>query len=276
MWETPDENGPAFTPGDSDALRVLDDAREQVKFGSLYDATAAYSWLWEESSRDPALAPVRTLMAREDIPDLVHRRDGARKRFSALRDRLREREPWWSYIDLYDWMVLSQALDDNASVIRYFEMFLNDPQEASIVGPADKAAYALLTGTGGPGNIVAPSRALEWLRSQAPLLSAAAPRGVSAEQWENIQALRRRLILDTACCAYAEALESGKQGPAREIAAAVIAILDTGRTRVALVACALAAGKPDAARDTALLSEAAARGEDRPALRVRVGAAKKE
>lgn len=267
-----DEHAAAFSEGDGDVLRVLAEAREQVAYGALYDATGAYSWLWEAgAAKDPALVALRNTVVADEIGAMCGRRDGSRQRFLRVRDNMLALQPWWTYMDLYEWMIVSRAAGDAGSVVEFFHLFLNDEQEATIVGHADRAAYALLVGEGGPtGTPMSTPELAAWVEKQGSLLAAPPPSGLTPDEWKKVQALRRRVVLDNACRAYVGFLVMKDDAAAEAVAAGLLRVMDDGVARVTLVACAAAAGEVRAERHGVLLAEAASKGEDRPALRERV------
>lgn len=273
-----DENAGAFLdpdpgPGGIDVLSVLMDARAHVDDQALHDATGRYTWLWERTDAlDPALRTVRSTLVADEIAGLASRRQGSRARFTTLRDRALERQPWWTYEDMYEWMVLCRVVGDADAMMDHLLRNAVEDAEASFMSAPEKVAYELLTGPAGPFHTVTAGTLLDWMQSQSRHLQDDAPRQMIPDQWADLQALRRRLFLDAACRAYAAFLRAGDEARAEQAASLAVASLDDAPTRVALVATAIAAGHPRPRRHLMLLDEAAARGDthDRTSLRERL------
>lgn len=161
-------------------------------------------------------------------------------------------------------------IGDAFANLELLNLLLNDEQEGSIQGRTDRSAFKLITGPGGPGDTQRPGP--EWLRAQAAMLSAERPAKAEEREWNNMQRLRRLMILSQGCRLYAERSGAGDAGGAAEAAAILLGAMDEAHTRAALVMTAVAAGVEDRATHLRWLDEAAKMGDtiNRAALRRRI------
>lgn len=253
-----------------DAVKRYMHMLELIEAGQFHDATGPMTWLWEKAAqRDPTFETVRTIMLPERMNFLARARDGSRHRVSELRWRLGQRLAWMDWQELFDWMVLNEALDESPWSFQYFVGYTIDDQEATMLPINHRVAYLLLTSqdrwTGLPES--QGPEAIKWIQRQQRLLqSTQKPRTVSDHDWADVQALRQRLLTHQACRLYAAWLKEGQDQLAMKAAQILIKAVDDGPTRQKLVAAALAAGEPRA-HQINWLDEAAQAGVPHPGLR---------
>lgn len=233
LFTVKDENAPAFPLAEGaapDPMEVLGEARRLVADGAAYEATGHYTWLWERASADPAVRPIVMTAIADEVAALGATREGTRVRFQQLLDRALERQPWWTYNEIYEWMILQRITGNTQPVLDYFDLYLFDPQEATIVSAADQAAYRLLASPGGPIDTAATAELDSWVRRQIGRLSDAPPKRTTPEEWAKVQALRRRLILDNACRVYAARMADGDVPGADAVKSLVVQSLPESAT----------------------------------------------
>lgn len=260
-----DDDAPAVAdPGaGEDALLYLDRARTHAKAKEYYDATGFYSWLYERGPiMEPALRPAASSFLLQEMADLAQRRDGSKHRFLAIRAEREARQPWWSFCDTLEWMTLGEALHQEDQTLTYIAAYTIDDQEATMIPPADRAAFGMLSRRDPFSDPRAVSaKAIDRLRAAAEREHKdSPPTGVPAEEWAQVTALRTRLFVDEACRVYAALSLRRDEARAREAAAILLGAHDDGPTRLMLVMTAAIAGAPDREDHARWVREAAAMG----------------
>ncbi len=158
-------------------------------------------------------------------------------------------------------------------IVEWFDYFINDEQEATMIPRADREAYNLLLDRARFGD--------PWELGQSPvgrvtriasLRRAPRPANIDHDDWERLQTFFRQHLLHEACRLHAACLRAGLETDAQRIADTLLRELDTPEARLALVVTALVAGQPRGAH-LRLLDEAELRGHPRPDLRDRLAAA---
>ncbi|MCW5774858.1 MAG: hypothetical protein KIS87_00230 [Phycisphaeraceae bacterium] len=258
---------------------VLDrwrEARERAALGGTAEATGLYTWLWERGrTLDPHAASAIRIVAIDEMRAHALRGGPAMERFAAMyraQDRL---APWYDGSDMHDLILLAEAAHKQAHLLEYFSiLMLQDDEgvdlEASVFSIVERAEIDLVTSRGRwSGLDEERPNAHAWLARQVGLLGARRPANAPADQWGELQTLRRRLIADEACRHHAAALLRGDEAAAIRFADLYLRAPRAegdADPRLALAITALAA---DAVRPVHLawIDEAAADGLDRPDLR---------
>ncbi len=258
---------------------VLDrwrEARERAALGGTAEAIGLYTWLWERGrTLDPHAASAIRIVAIDEMRSLALRGGPAMERFVAMyraQDRL---APWYDGSDMHDLILLAEAAHKEADLLEYFSILMLQDDvgvdlEASVFSIVERAEIDLVTSRGRWSGLEEERPdAQAWLARQVGLLGAKRPANAPADQWDELQTLRRRLIADEACRHHAAALLRGDEAAAMRFADLYLRAPRAEHDadpRLALAIAALAAG---AARPVHLdwIDEAAADGPDRPDLR---------
>jgi len=268
------EDGPDAEP--SLVIARWHEARERVALGGTAEAIGLYTWLWERGRTiDPHAASAIRIVAIDEMRSLAVRGGPPMERFAAMYRAWDRVSLWFEGVDMHDLFLLAEAGHREPDLFEYFAILqLQDDTgadlEASVFSVVERAEIDLVTSRGRWSGLeeLRPD-AHVWLTRQVGLLGAKRPHTAPADQWEELQVLRRRLIADESCRHYAAALLRGDDaGAARFADVYVRAPRAEGDPdpRLALVITALAAGAPRESH-LAWLDEAAAEGLDRPDLR---------
>lgn len=266
-------------PEDDSTINVLDrleSARRAVRVGNLHYATGLYTWLWEEGAkRNPAFAPAARSFLVAEMADLAARRDGARERFAKIRDSRSNRLMWATFDDYHEWCALNAACGEEDLIIEWFDFFINDDQEATMMPRAHRAAFELLLARERFADAFELPRATDPVSRVARLAGARrrrCPVTSTPEDWQRFLTFADQLFFNEACRLHAACLAAGLDTQADHIAAILLKHKDTPEARCALVTTALVAGQPRDAHFK-LLDQAELAGADVADLRARLGAA---
>lgn len=253
-------------PDGIDVLEMLAEARSAVEKGDLYRATGLYTWLWERAAAvDPAFRAVRRGVIADEMRRLARDRDGARERFTAMRDEFGKRLLWADFDDIFEWFVMNEIIGEDVESLRKLDFEMNDPQMATMMPQADLLAYRIMTSRehfADPAEIgddpVARVRRLAEL-------ARARPRNVYPDDWPGFKAFVQVHLLDEACRLHAACLARGRVEEAMAVADVLLAARDDALSRRALVATALASGQAHP-RHAEWLRRAAELGKPSPLL----------
>lgn len=270
-----DENAPAFagpTEGE-DAISVLERARAEVAAGSLADATASYTWVWEhlEDGR-PWMRPLRRTVVAAEMRDLALKRAGSLVRFEQMRDEQAGREPWLELDDRLDRFILDEVVGGFEQTLMELDYLLNDPDEGSLLTRSENAGLKVMT-SGMPWlDVWGVTRGdIDRVSSLGRSLDEGHPPTATKEEWSHVLALRRSVRLSEACRIHAALLKVGNNDEAMRVCADLLKEDADGSIRIAIVAVAWAAGVADE-RHIPWTDEAMALGADGEMLRRRLAA----
>lgn len=260
-----DPDGDAWPPADSDPglWSSLVQAREEARTGNQRLATGIYTWLWESGTRSAHwLAPLRRTIVASEMRDLGMTRAGSRSRFERMHTHTGERYAWADFVERWDWIILGEINDNVFDLVTELDYSLNDPDEGSVATTTEQAGLRLLSQRSPWSEVWTVSsddikrldaiRALERQRR--------APRATE-EEWAELVALRRAVLLSEACRIHIASLRNRSDTQAMRIAADLIKSDTDGTARLALASMAWAAGLADE-RHVAWVKEAVALGAD--------------
>lgn len=230
----------------------------------LDEATEEYVWLWENMVRvQPSMAGVRGSFTAGEIARLVAEHDGARERFTALRDAAGERmkEDPGAHRWLDDWIVLNEVLGDEAATLEWWDRIKDSPGNEQIVSRVDFRLVDLLERNdrwADMGRLVRqPMRELaNDVQLFEMILSRETPRdtrpdaggGARVDTATMMRDLAVERLRTSASRLYASLLAADRESEAAEIAAEAIRVepVDPELMAQALVATALRADQPRA------------------------------
>ncbi len=243
-------------------------ARQHVVDGDQHLATGIYTWLWEHGAESCAwLQPLRRTLIAEEMRRLGDRRAGSRARFERVRGIAGERYAWSDFIERWDWVILSEITGDSLEMLVELDYSMNDADEGSLASTTEQSGLRLLAQRSpwsDPWSVKADDvkrlDAIRALEGQKPAARA------TAEEWGELVALRRAVLLSEACRIHAAFLRSGRDAEAMRIATDLIKGDPDGTCRLALAAMAWGAGVSDG-RHAAWVKEAVALGADDVGLR---------
>ena len=272
------------------ALDRLQQARNLVKSGDLYQATGIYSWLWERAAdTDPSFRPAKLSAVAQDISALIATRPGARERFEKIRAARTDRVLWAEFGQMHDWFVLNFATNNAEETVEYLDYFVNDTDESAMLPPADALAFKLLarrdnfanawerplparTRAGAPPPNGAGETALARVNSIVQRLNPKFPSSITDSARDEYRAFARQFLLDEGARLYVASLINADELAAHQIALAILAARNDPITRLSLITTALAADPPQARpiHLTWLDESEAAGAPARPDLRTRL------
>ena len=108
----------------AEAKRRYAEAGEHLAAGRLDEATAEFVWLRQSIvAEGPSLVGVRVSFMANQMQGLAKQHPPAREQFLALRDQLTPSVDAGTAtpMDLQDWVVLCDVLDENARVVEWFD-----------------------------------------------------------------------------------------------------------------------------------------------------------
>jgi thioredoxin 1 len=111
--------------GDANVSGRLDLARALLTAGKLDEAAREFVWLWEHMDKlQPDMAGVRVSYVASEIETLVSQDESARSQFRAIRDRTAIEAAADPAGDArLDWIVLNEALGEQAATLNWFDHF---------------------------------------------------------------------------------------------------------------------------------------------------------
>jgi hypothetical protein len=274
-----------------DVYARLDEARASAAAGDTYLATGLYTWLWEKGeASDPAFRSVKRSVVADEMRQLALKSKSAAARFRRLKAHYDERLLWTTYERLGDWFLLNAVVRDEAETVAYFDLFVNDLDEGSMLPPCDLIAYRLMVGRGywndawdlGERPALPPAQLASETRFK-PVVTHAAQRAaqlvrkdaggrgldMNAAERAKIDAFRDVFAVDECARLHAACLRAGREEDAWRIAAILLHAHPEPRARLALVAAAVAADQARP-RHAELLEQATADGSPHPVLKLRL------
>lgn len=260
-WPEPDQHPTLWT-----SLSLARDNASPAE-GDQHLATGIYTWIWERGTDTPWLAPLRRTLIASEMTALAAARPGAKSRFTRMRDNASDRYAWADFIERWDWLILSEIVDDPFATLLEMDYSLNDPDEGSLATSTEQFGLRLLSQRAPWSDVwtvhaddVKRLDAIRALERQKP-----APRATD-EEWAELVAFRRAVLLSESCRIHIAYLRDRNDSQAMRIAADLIKSDTDGSARLALASMAWAAGLADE-RHLAWVNEAIALGADDRGLR---------
>ncbi|MCW5777829.1 MAG: hypothetical protein KIS87_15440, partial [Phycisphaeraceae bacterium] len=185
-------------PADAHPGAVIErweEAREGLRNGARAEPLGLYTWLWERgSAHDPHAASAIRVVLTDEVRRFGHRYEPTRERFSAMRAAQERRAPWFAGTDLHDMLLLAEASGDDAETFGFMTLYHVEEDDAALMSIVQRAEHDLLLSRDRWSGVdVRPRDAEVWLARQVGLLGARRPANAPADQWGELQTLRRRL-----------------------------------------------------------------------------------
>lgn len=277
----------------SKALLSSDDVKQ--RYQAAQDAMAAgdnetalqhFLWLWPESRKTPSFGGVRLSYMLGDMAELAQKYEPANEAFRKLLEEAQAKvdgpgAP--AFLDFHEWVSLCEHFGEEARLPAWYDKHkdalgrvLGGDPEGGVSGYVlDKVFLALVeAGRGADAAHVYASpeqqvgQALEEL-ARIQKVNSMLPEGMRQE----LEALQRSQLRERLSALYGALLADGRPAEAATVGAKLIATLDDGESRVALVERALDLSSERPAELEKWLDEAAAKGEDVKALQDRLAVA---
>lgn len=237
--------------------------RAQSAAGNDREAMGIYTWLWEHLGDGRAwTTPLRRLVLPGEMRESAARYRPAKARVNAMSNEHYDRYEWMDFPERLDWMIMTEAAENEFQILFEFDYSMNDEFEGSLLTRAERAGMTLLIARS-PwseiGRVLSEDLSrLERLRAG---LSDPAPPTATDEEWSHVLDLRREVLLMETCRIHVAYLAGGRVDEAMRVVEPLLKADADGSTRLALAAVAWGAGVADA-RHEAWISEAITMGAD--------------
>lgn len=257
---------------DIDVHKEMQRAQELVRDGRFDDATELYLWLWKNMlEHEPAMFGVRSSFLITYMTDLAEQHEPARESFKSLRGEYREKidNNTADQEDVADWVVLAGVVDDEQSVLDWFdEIRSEDSKQLELLRKQSFAITKILIDHDRWADIVVlhpePVRMLRTHLSSLNRIDSV--EGVDEAMQKSMKADALRSIRSTASIQYAALLAADREDTANRIAQLLLDADDSANARLSLVATAIDAGQPREVHRN-WLDDAQAQGADVSELR---------
>jgi hypothetical protein len=254
MPPMPDREPPLFDASDgvgvpvddltrSDGLRGvlkrLEDAREAASSGDRDRAIGLYTWLMERSAEiEPSFNAARLFVVAPEFAELASTHKAARSRAAVLFERASVRMPWAGPAEWFELTATAEAAARTSEVVIALEEAINEPYEAAMLSGAAMTELKLIASRlGQTKDVLGSAEAI--LTQASSSLRMKKPGKVRQEDWDQLQATRKWLILVDGSRAYGALLAQGKDDAAGKIATIVREVHGLAGTR-SLITTALA------------------------------------
>ncbi|MBX9737202.1 MAG: hypothetical protein K2X32_09775 [Phycisphaerales bacterium] len=275
MPPMPDREPPLFDASDgvgvpvddltrSDGLRGvlkrLEEAREAASSGDRDRAIGLYTWLMERSAEiEPSFNAARLFVVAPEFAELASKHKAARSRAAVLFERASVRMPWAGPAEWFELTATAEAAARTSEVVIALEEAINEPYEAAMLSGAAMTELKLIASRlGQTKEVVGSAEAI--LTQASSSLRMKKPGKVRQEDWDQLQATRKWLILVDGSRAYGALLAQGKDDAAGKIATIVREVHGLAGTR-SLITTALAVNQTRAQHLAWLDESGAAKGD---------------
>lgn len=204
----------------------LDLARGLQQSGKADEAVDEYAWLWRHMLEyDPAFLGVRRSFMALDMARLATRNEGAKKRFTDLRNEAERaiEEEKVSADDLADWIVLNRIVSDNKRTLTWFDGVKDDAHWKPMLERItyhledllvkDKRWADLGKLYSDPMGLLQREQEMRQMTSKRPL-----PQGIDEETRKQMEEMPLRMFRNNAGRLYAALLAAGNEKEARRVA----------------------------------------------------------